>query len=204
MRLLAEMNQANNGYSAFDRNGRSRGPAPLDQGLPQPPGGAATLILRGGPRAAIDAKLRALRLPPIQGGDGDLPQPQIALMWVPQTEGSPAITANSARAYWPGGALRRLGRHRLLLALPHLRQARALLRRVPRQAVRVRRVGAVGPRRPGFVRRFFGWIRSHRRVQMQLYNQGELTNGPFRLNRYPRSRAAMRTALRHRRFLTRP
>jgi hypothetical protein len=25
VRLLAEMNQANNGYSAFDRNGRSRG-----------------------------------------------------------------------------------------------------------------------------------------------------------------------------------
>ena len=27
IRLMAEMNQANNGYSAFDRSGRSRGPA---------------------------------------------------------------------------------------------------------------------------------------------------------------------------------
>ena len=26
IRLMAEMNQANNGYSAFDRSGRSRGP----------------------------------------------------------------------------------------------------------------------------------------------------------------------------------
>ena len=54
------------------------------------------------------------------------------------------------------------------------------------------------------MRRLFGWIGSHPRVQMQLYNQGKLTNGPFRLNRYPRSRAALRSALRHRRHQTRP
>jgi hypothetical protein len=35
---------------------------------------------------------------------------------------------------------------------------------------------------------------------MVLYNQGALSDGPFRLNRYPRSRAALREALSHRRF----
>ena len=35
---------------------------------------------------------------------------------------------------------------------------------------------------------------------MALYNQGALTDGPFRLNQYPRSRAALRKALSHRRF----
>ena len=35
---------------------------------------------------------------------------------------------------------------------------------------------------------------------MVLYNQGALTDGPFRLNRYPRSKAALRKALAHRRF----
>jgi hypothetical protein len=39
---------------------------------------------------------------------------------------------------------------------------------------------------------------------MQLYNQGALTNGPFRLNRYPRSRAALRVALAKRRHVARP
>src|SRR4029450_4503039 len=38
-----------------------------------------------------------------EGGEGALAGPQSAMMWVPQTEGSPAIKANSARAYWPGG-----------------------------------------------------------------------------------------------------
>jgi len=41
-------------------------------------------------------------------------------------------------------------------------------------------------------------------VQMQLYNQGALPDGPFRLNRYPRSAAAIRGALRAQRNLARP
>jgi hypothetical protein len=35
-------------------------------------------------------------------------------------------------------------------------------------------------------------------------NQGALTNGPFRLNRYPRSRAAIESALGNHRYLQRP
>src|SRR5437762_962103 len=64
----------------------------------------ATLMLRGGPVAAIDAKLAALHLPRVRGRDGGdrLPEPQVSLLWVPQTEGSPAIARNSAAAYWPG------------------------------------------------------------------------------------------------------
>jgi hypothetical protein len=37
-------------------------------------------------------------------------------------------------------------------------------------------------------------------VRIALYNQGARTDGPFRLKRYPRSRAALRKALAHRRF----
>jgi hypothetical protein len=50
----------------------------------------------------------------------------------------------------------------------------------------------------------FSWMNSRRRVRMHLYNQGAPTNGPFRLNRYPRSRAAIRTAPGNRRYLQRP
>src|SRR4051812_32286100 len=102
VRLLAEMNQANNGYSAFDRSGRSRGPSHSTKAF-RAAWRRSALILRGGPRAVIDAKLARLHLPPIEGGTGDLPTPQVALLWVPQTEGSPAIAANAPRAYWPGG-----------------------------------------------------------------------------------------------------
>ena len=53
---------------------------------------------------------------------------------------------------------------------------------------------------PAFVTRLFAWIQSRPRVRMAVYNQGAVTDGPFRLNRYPRSKAALRRALAHRRF----
>jgi hypothetical protein len=52
-----------------------------------------------------------------------------------------------------------------------------------------------------FVRRFFAFVNSHRRVRMLLYNQGNLSGGPFRLTRYPKSRAAIKAALAKKRFL---
>jgi hypothetical protein len=96
--------------------------------------------------AGIDAKLSRLGLPPVDVDADELPRPQVAMMWVPQTEGTPNIRANSARAYWPG--------------------------------------------RP--------------RVRMLLYNQGNRADGPFRLSRYPASRAAIRKALRKPRYLGLP
>jgi hypothetical protein len=54
------------------------------------------------------------------------------------------------------------------------------------------------------VRRFFAWIEQRPRVKMLLYNQGNLSNGPFRLSRYPASRAAIRRALAKPRYLGLP
>jgi hypothetical protein len=44
-------------------------------------------------------------------------------------------------------------------------------------------------------------VNTHRRVRMMLYNQGNDPNGPFRLKRFPRSRAAIRRHLHSSRFL---
>jgi hypothetical protein len=57
---------------------------------------------------------------------------------------------------------------------------------------------------PGFVRRFFSFVNSHKRVRMLLYNQGNTNNGPFRLSRYPESRKAIKKALKRKRFLGKP
>src|SRR3712207_1223509 len=64
MRLMAEMNQANNTYAAFDRNGRPRGPSHSTRAFKQA-WRRTTLILRGGPVAEIDRRLGALGLPPV-------------------------------------------------------------------------------------------------------------------------------------------
>jgi hypothetical protein len=203
VRLLAEMNQANNGYSAFDRNGRSRGPSHSTAAF-RSAWRRSALILRGGPRAAIDARLRALHLPPIQGGGGDLPEPQVALMWVPQTEGSPAIAANSARAYWPGGAYVDWVGTDFYSRFPNFDKLERFYDDFKGKPFVFAEWALWGADDPGFVRRFFSWIGSHRRVRMQLYNQGGRPGGPFRLSRYPRSRKALRAALRGGRHVARP
>ncbi len=94
---MAEMNQVNNGYSAFDRSGRPRGRTHSTQAFKQA-WRRSTLILRGGPVAAIDAKLRRLGLPAVRTGAEELPRPAVAMLWVPQTRGTPDIPANMPRA----------------------------------------------------------------------------------------------------------
>src|SRR4051794_41335571 len=72
IRFLAEMNQTNNGYSAFDRNGRSRGPSHSTKAF-RAAWRRATLILRGGSPAPRCRRPRAPKLPAVQGGHCDRP-----------------------------------------------------------------------------------------------------------------------------------
>jgi hypothetical protein len=199
IRLMAEMNQANNGYSAFDRSGRSRGPAHSTAAYKQA-WRRSTLILRGGPVAGIDAKLRRLGLPPVATNAEELPQPQIAMVWVPQTRGTPDIPANMPRAYWPGGAYVDWVGTDFYSRFPNFGWLDDFYREFGGKPFVFGEWALWGGDDPGFVNRLFGWIGSHPRVRMVLYNQGALTDGPFRLRRYPRSRAALRKALSHRRF----
>ena len=200
VRLLPEMNQTTKGYCAYDRGGRSRGPSHSTKAF-RAAWRRSALILRGGSRATIDAKLRTLHLPPIQGGDGDLPKPQLALLWVPQTEGSPAIAANSARAYWPGGSYVDWVGTDFYSKFPAFEKLERFYDDFKGKPFVFGEWALWGGDDPGFVRRLFRWIGSHRRTRMLLYNQGAQTNGPFRLNRYPRSKAAIRDALGRSRFL---
>jgi hypothetical protein len=200
IRLMAEMNQANNGYSAFDRSGRSRGPAHSTRAFKQA-WRRATLILRGGPVEQIDAKLHALRLPPVRTAAAELPQPQVAMVWVPQTRGTPDTPANMPRAYWPGGRYVDWVGTDFYSRFPNFRWLDDFYRAFPGKPFVFGEWAMWGGDDPAFVGSLFGWIHSHPRVRMALYNQGGHADGPFRLNRYPRSRAALRKALSHRRFV---
>jgi hypothetical protein len=199
IRLLAEMNQTNNGYSAFDKSGRSRGPAHSTAQFNQA-WRRATLILRGGTVADIDAKLDRLGLPHVDTRAQELPQPQLAMVWVPQTRGTPDIPANMPRAYWPGGAYVDWVGTDFYSRFPNFHWLQDFYRDFPGKPFAFGEWALWGADDPGFVTRLFGWIGSHPRVRMVLYNQGALTDGPFRLNRYPRGKAALRKALSHRRF----
>jgi hypothetical protein len=203
VRFLAEMNQTNNGYCAYNRDGSSRGRSHSTASFKQA-WRRATLILRGGPVAEIDAKLAALRLPPLPAGTADLPEPQLAMLWVPQTEGTPNTHANRARAYWPGGGYVDWVGTDFYSKFPNFADLETFYRDFPRKPFVFGEWALWDGDDAGFVRRFFGWVNTHKRVRMLLYNQGNRADGPFRLTRYPQSRKAIKQALKRKRFLGKP
>ena len=123
---------------------------------------------------------------------------------MPQTEGSPPIAANAPRAYWPGGRYVDWVGTDFYSRFPNFAKLERFYAAFRGKPFVFGEWALWGRDDPAFVRRFFSWMRSHPRVRMHLYNQGKLTNGPFRLNRYPRSRAAIRAALGNRRYLQHP
>jgi hypothetical protein len=201
IRLMAEMNQTNNAYCAFNANGSRRNSAHSTKAF-KSAWRRSTLILRGGPVAAIDRKLAALRLPPVRGRDAgdELPEPQIAMLWVPQTEGSPAIAANSARAYWPGSQYVDWVGTDFYSRFPAFGKLETFYRDFKKPFV-FGEWGVWGGDNPGWVHELFRFVKTHGRVRMMLYNQGNDPNGPFRLKRFPGARAAIRSELRSKRFL---
>lgn len=203
VRLLAEMNQANNGYCAYNQNGTSRGPSHSTAAFKQA-WRRATLILRGGPVAQIDAKLRALGMPRVQKGPAELPRPEIAMMWVPQVAGTPDIPGNSARAYWPGSRYVDWVGTDFYARFPNFSGLERFYDDFGGKPFVFAEWALWGRDDPAFVRRFFDWVERHKRVKMLLYNQGNLASAPFRLSRYPASTAAIRKALKKPRYLGLP
>src|SRR3954453_1797890 len=202
IRLMAEMNQANNAYCAFDRNGSPRNAAHSTRAFKNA-WRRSTLILRGGPVSAIDQPLTARHLPPVRGRDAgdELPEPQVAMLWVPQTEGSPAIARNSAAAYWPGGRYVDWVGTDFYSRFPAFSKLERFYAEFKKPFV-FGEWGVWGGDNPGWVHQLFRFMNTHKRVRMMLYNQGNDPSGPFRLGHFPAARKAIRAELRSGRYLS--
>ena len=203
VRLLGEMNNCNNPYAAYDCGGGRRD---ADHSV-------ATfikawkrvhLIMHGGDVAAIDARLAALRLPPVKAGAATLPQPQVAFVWAPMTGGAPNIAALRPQAYWPGAkwvdwvGTSFYSRFPNFAGLDRFYKDFAVAKAKP---FAIAEWAIWGADAPGFASRLFDWIESHRRVKMVHYNQGAQSGGIFRLSRYPASARVIRKRLSAKRYL---
>jgi hypothetical protein len=200
VRLMAEMNQTNNAYCAFNANGSSRGASHSTAAF-KDAWRRSALILRGGRLATINAKLKRLGLPAVKGADGDLTTPQVSLLWVPQTEGTPNIAANSAAAYYPGAEYVDWVGTDFYSRFPAFAKLERFYSQYPSKPFAFGEWAMWGADTPAFVKQLFAFVNTHKRVRMMLYNQGANPNGPFRLNSHPRAKAEIRKALRNPRFL---
>lgn len=193
VRLMAEMDAYWNPYSAYNAKGSYRGaahsPAAYRRAWKR-----VTLILRGGNVAHIDSVLAHLKLPPLHA-TGSLPAGQVAMLWVPQSSGSPEVPGNQPRAYWPGKAWVDWVGTDFYSKFQNFRGLSSFYRAFRGKPFVFGEYALWGADDPGFVNRLFGWIGSHPRTRMLVYNEGMTDGGPFRLSRYPRAAKALRAAL---------
>jgi hypothetical protein len=201
LRLLSEMNNANNPYSAYTLSGRSRGRA-FSTGMFKRAWRRAVLVVRGGDVATINSRLARLGMAPVRTHDPTLATPPVAFMWVPLSFGNPEIARNHPRHWWPGSAyvdwvgttwyspflavraFERFYRNRLWRTKPFA----------------FSEYGVWGRESPRFLRLFFRFAARHRRVQMVSYYQSAMLKPEFRLSTHPRSRSVLQRLLRHRRY----
>jgi hypothetical protein len=210
LRLLSEMDNAENPYCAYGATGRPRGTAHA-AGWFRQAWRRSYLILKGGSVKTIDARLRAIGLPRVRHLPATLnglapvrwlPQPKVAVQWTPMTAGSPDIPANGPEQYWPGSAYVDWVGTDFYSRFPNFSGLDRFYHdaRWAGKPFVFGEWAMWGRDDPGFMRRFFAWVAAHPRVRMLAYNQGNRPTSAFRLYRYPRSARVMRRALRSARY----
>lgn len=201
IRLMAEMDGYWNVYSAYNANGSFRGAAHSQTAYKQA-WRRVTLIMRGGKLTSIDPELRRLHLPPLRTRH-DLPRAKVAMLWVPELQpGDPAVPGNQPSNYWPGGQWVDWVGTDFYSNAPNFSGLQTFYDQYSfKPFVFAEYALWDSGDDVGFVNRLFGWVGSHPRVRMLLYNQGISATGPFRLYRYPNSSRALRGWLANSKFL---
>jgi hypothetical protein len=220
IRFLPEMNGHWNPYSAFNADGSSRGPSHSTKSFKKA-WKRFSIIVRGGTRGNINDRLRKLDMPRLLRAKSDrdqiydrlgvpkqLPKPKVALMWVPQTSGSPNVSGNQPGNYYPGGKyVDWVG------ADAYAKYSNATLwnnlnsfyRRYDSKPFVI---GEYGPwdsdPNGAFVNQMFKWARSHGRARMLIYYRSVSPTNIFNLQFYPAAQDALRSQLKHHKLMPIP
>ncbi|MEX2614436.1 MAG: hypothetical protein WD380_12725 [Gaiellaceae bacterium] len=192
VRPMPEMNGHWNEYSAFNRDGSSRGRRYSTAAF-RGAFARIAVLARGGPRGALNAKLRKLGQP---GIPGDLPATNARLVWNPQGFGSPNIAANSAQAYYPGDAYVDVVANDLYdQGFKAAWDANESLWAAHRdKPFGIAEWGLWGIDDPAFVERMAAFVKSHGRIEFLAYFSGR-PGSVWDLASKPRSRAAYRRVI---------
>ena len=194
-RPYGEMNGHWNSYCAYDSSGRQRGPSHTTA-MFRKAFARTYLILHGGPKAVLDAKLRKLGLPPVAQDLPLNPMPRVRVIWNPQGYGSPEVPGNRAQAYYPGDAyvdvvgndLYDIGFKAEWAANDRLYKAH------PNKPYAFVEWGLWGIDDPEFVRHMATFVRTHGRVELLSYFNAK-RGSIFDLASKPKSLAAYRSLI---------
>jgi hypothetical protein len=215
VRLMAEMNGHWNAYSAFDADGSARRGGHSTRWF-KLAWRRFTLLVRGGSRRTINERLVRLGMPrilraksqsdPVYEGGADgiplpvgehLPRPRVAMMWVPQSFGSPNVAGNQPSDYWPGGRyVDWIGFDIYSKFAGAFDEDRAFFERWRRKPFVIGEYGPWDNDYSGaFTRTLLDWIEAHDRVKMALYYRDVTTTNPYNLQFYPGAQEVLRNRL---------
>jgi hypothetical protein len=192
VRPMPEMNGHWNEYSAFNKDGSSRGPRYSTAAFRRAFARIA-LIVRGGPARELDPKLRKLGAPAL---GGDLQRTQARMVWNPQGYGAPEIPANAANAYYPGDQYVDVVANDLYdQGFKAAWEANDALYAAHRnKPYGIAEWGLWGIDDPPFVERMAAFVKSHPRTEFLLYFSSR-PGSIWDLASKPRSRAAYRRVI---------
>ena len=196
VRLMAEMNNCNNPYAADNCDGSSRGSAYSASEWKQA-WRRATLIFRGGSVADIDTELKSLGMPGLRTGETTLATPQVAMVWVPMVGGSPDVSALEPGVYFPGKQWVDWVGTDFYSRYPNWTGLEQFYDDYPSYPFLFGEYAIWDGDNPSWVKTLFGWVNSHRRTQMLVYNDA---SPDFWLSHFSASAAALSQALGDPRF----
>jgi hypothetical protein len=215
IRLMAEMNGHWNPYSAYNADGSARHNGHSTRWFRRA-WRRFTLIVRGGSRHRVNERLVRMGLPrilradsqtdPVYEGGADgiplpvperLPTPRVAMMWVPQTFGSPNISGNQPENYWPGGRyVDWVGFDIYSRFAGAFDDGKRFFERYDRWPFVI---GEYGPwnndHSGGFTDALLDWAEAHDRVKMALYYRGVDPDNAYNVQHYPGARRVIRRHL---------
>jgi hypothetical protein len=198
MRLMAEMNNCNNAYAAYNCDGSYRG-AQYSSAAFKQAWRRVTLIMRGGLVSLIDGSLARLHLPALHTSLSYLPTPKVAMVWVPMVGGSPDIPALEPSAYFPGRRWVDWVGTDFYSRYPNWSGLSSFYAAYAHMAPFAFGEYAIWDGdNPSWARTLFSWISSHQRTQMLVYNDA---SPDFWLTHFPASAAVLRTQLAAPKFL---
>jgi hypothetical protein len=221
IRLMAEMNGHWNPYAAYNADGSARHNGHSTRWYKRA-WRRFTLIVRGGSRRRINERLVRMRLPrilrassqndPVYEGrpEGivapvpeELPRPRVAMMWVPQSFGSPNIAGNQPADYWPGGRyVDWVGIDIYAKFAGAFDEGKEFFSRYGRWPFVIGEYGPWDNDQSGaFTGRLFRWAEAHDRVKMLIYYRNVDPTNEFNLQFYPGAERVIRRHLNKRRWV---
>jgi PKD repeat protein len=199
VRPLAEMNNADTLWSGYRADGSAKdanhSPAAYRRAFAR-----IYLILHGGSAATVDAKLKALGMPPVSGELLPNPFPRLRIVWSPLASDNPRVPGNAAQNYYPGAAYvdvegGDIYDERLTDTAPwNGLEALARAAAGHGKPFSVPEWGLNDIDDPAFVKHMCSYAASHRATEVLAY-YNSAPGSPFDLGSKPRSRAQYRTCL---------